>query len=119
MSLTAVATLATLERTGPRRITELALVENVAQPSMTTLITKLERRGLVERRSDPSDRRVALVAITQPGVEYLRGRRRLGADAVDSLIGKLTKSEMASLQVAREALLELRRLDDAERDPSS
>lgn len=119
MSLTAVATLATLERTSPRRITELALVENVAQPSMTSLISNLERQGLVERRSDPSDRRVALVSITNAGVEYLRCRRRLGAEAVDTLTAKLTKSELAALETAKLALLALRRLDDAERDPSS
>lgn len=118
LSLTALATLATLERTGPRRITELALVENVAQPSMTSLITNLERQGLVERRSDPADRRVALVAITAAGAEYLRGRRRLGAEALETLIDKLSEDELAALQGAKDALLQLRRLDDAERDPS-
>ncbi len=48
MSLTSLSTLSTLELTGPRRITDLALGEGVAQPSMTALVSSLERSGLVK-----------------------------------------------------------------------
>src|SRR3984957_2024929 len=80
MSLTSLSTLSTLDRTGPRRITELAVVEGVTQPSMTTLIRVLEHDGMVERRGDPSDRRVALVAVTKTGSDFVRSRRRAGAE---------------------------------------
>ena len=43
MSLTSLSTLATLDRTGPRRVTDLAVSQGVAQPSMTVLVTALER----------------------------------------------------------------------------
>src|ERR1700722_951205 len=76
MSLASLSTLATLEQTGPRRITDLAACEGVTQPSMTVLVTTLERSGLVERRSDPSDRRVALVSLTADGTAYIRARRQ-------------------------------------------
>src|SRR3984885_1280738 len=75
MSLTSMSTLATLELTGPRRITDLAASEGVTQPSMTALVTALERLGLVKRRSDPSDRRVALVTLTPDGTDYIRAKR--------------------------------------------
>src|ERR1700735_70176 len=71
MSLTSLSTLATLELAGPRRITDLAVSEGVTQPSMTALVSTLERSGLAERRSDPSDRRVALVALTAAGTNYI------------------------------------------------
>src|SRR5580700_9903097 len=64
LSLTSLSTLSTLERAGPRRITDLAVVEGVTQPSMTALVRVLERDGLVARRGDPGDGRVALVAAT-------------------------------------------------------
>jgi DNA-binding MarR family transcriptional regulator len=118
VSLTSLATLATLDRTGPRRITELAAVEGVAQPSMTSLVTALERRGLVERRSDPADGRVALIALTDAGDTYLRHRRQSGADALARLIGKLSVQEAAALSAAIPALEHLRELDDAQRDPA-
>ena len=39
----------------------------ISQPSMTQLIQRLERRGLVARSADPADRRVALVEISDGG----------------------------------------------------
>jgi MarR family len=55
-SLTSLSTLAILDRTGPRRITDLAACESMMQPSVTGLVNALERSGLVERRTDtPTD----------------------------------------------------------------
>ncbi|MBV9660594.1 MAG: MarR family transcriptional regulator [Acidimicrobiales bacterium] len=118
LSLTALATLATLERTGPRRITELAVIEGVAQPSMTNLVSNLEREGLVERRSDPDDKRVALAAITDKGANYVRSRRRLGTESLEQLLDKLSEAESTALTGAVEALTHLRLLDEEERDPA-
>ena len=118
MSLTSLSTLATLDRSGPRRITDLAFIEGVAQPSMTTLVSVLERSGLVERRGDPADRRVALVALTPAGAELLRSRRQAGAEAIGQLIGKLPPEEAALLAAAIPALRHLRELDNQEREPA-
>src|SRR5271156_5585830 len=90
MSLTSLSTLATLELTGPRRITDLAANEGVTQPSMTALVTALERSGLVKRRSDPSDRRVALVTLTRDGLSYIRGLRQAGVEDFVQLISDLS-----------------------------
>src|SRR6267154_166762 len=86
LSLTAGSTLATLERTGPRRLTDLAVTEEVTQPSMTVLVTQLEQLGLAERRRDPADARVVLVAITRAGRRHLRDSRRAGAAVLTGLI---------------------------------
>jgi DNA-binding MarR family transcriptional regulator len=119
MSLTSASTLATLDQTGPRRITDLAAVEGVAQPSMTVLVSALERSGLVERRVDPADRRVTLVTLTPAGADYLRRRRRAGAEAFDRLIDKLPPDEAGTLKAAMTALAHLRALDEEERDPGN
>jgi DNA-binding MarR family transcriptional regulator len=117
LSLTSVATLSTLDRTGPRRITDLALSEGVAQPSMTALVTNLEREGLVERRRDPYDGRVALVDLTEAGRAYLAARRHAGARSLSSLIGKLPDADAVALSHATQALRHLRDLDERQRDP--
>jgi DNA-binding MarR family transcriptional regulator len=117
MSLTSLSTLSTLDRTGPRRITDLAAIEGVTQPSVTALVTALERSGLVERQGDPTDKRVALVALTPDGLDYLQNRRRAGAEAFAQLIGKLPADEAAALAAAIPALQRLRDLDNEERDP--
>jgi DNA-binding MarR family transcriptional regulator len=115
ISLTSASTLATVERTGPRRITDLAAIEGVTQPSMTALVTVLERAGLVERRQDPRDQRVVLVALTAAGTDYLRSRRRAGAEAFARLIDKLPPDETAILLAAAPALQHLNELDDEQR----
>jgi DNA-binding MarR family transcriptional regulator len=110
LSLTGVSTLATLERTGPRRLTDLAVTEEVTQPSMTALVTQLEHLGLAERRRDPADARVVLVAITRAGRQHLRAMRRAGASVLAGLIDKLGAQQAGALREALPALLRLTEL---------
>ncbi len=118
MSLTSAATLATLERTGPRRITDLAAIEGVTQPAMTALIRAVERSGLVERRGDPADKRVTLVCLTEAGAAYVRARQRAGVRAYAGLIDELTDDEVEALVAAVPALLHLAALDSEDREGS-
>ncbi|MGA4837375.1 MarR family winged helix-turn-helix transcriptional regulator [Streptomyces sp. G45] len=118
MSLTSAATLATLDRTGPRRITDLAAVEGVTQPSMTALVRVLEESGLVERRGDASDKRVTLVCLTEAGAAYVRTRRQAGVHAFERLIDKLTGEEIEALVAALRALRHLAELESQDRDGS-
>lgn len=104
LSLTTTATLATLERTGPRRLTDLAVNEEVTQPSMTVLVNQLVELGLAERRRDPADARVVLVAITPAGREHLRSVRRAGAAALAALVDKLPEDEATALHGALPAI---------------
>jgi DNA-binding MarR family transcriptional regulator len=110
ISLTAAATLVTLERGGPCRLTDLAEIEGVAQPSMSTLVTGLERAGLAERRPSPDDGRVVLVALTPAGTDYLADRRRARAERLTELIQLLPAGQAAALAAAVPAMTSLRDL---------
>ena len=112
MSVTSAATLATLDRTGPRRITDLAANEGVTQPAMTVLVRVMEESGLVERRGDPSDKRVTLVHLTEAGASYVRTRRQAGVDAFARLIDELADDELEALTAALPALRRLAELED-------
>ncbi|WIV56422.1 MarR family winged helix-turn-helix transcriptional regulator [Amycolatopsis nalaikhensis] len=114
MSLTSAATLATLDRTGPRRITDLAAVEGVTQPAMTALVRNMEEAGLVERRGDASDKRVTLVCLTEAGASYVRTRQQAGVYAFERLIGELTGDEIEALVAALPALKHLAELESRE-----
>jgi len=116
MSLTAISTMATLDRTGPRRTTDLAAAQGVAQPSMTSLVNNLEKSGYVERRADPSDGRAALVALTRAGERALGERRRLGTESMAELVDQLSPEEAAQLVAAMPLLRRLRQLDEEQRD---
>ena len=119
MSLTALSTLATLDRSGPRRITDLAAVEGVTQPSMTTLVSALERSEFVARLTDPTDKRVVLVTITGSGSRYVRARRRAAAEGFALLIDKLPAEERKALAAASTALKHLLELDEEQRDSAA
>ena len=116
LTLTSSATLATLDRTGPRRITDLAVIEGVTQPAMTVLVRVMEESGLVERRGDTSDKRVTLVSLTEAGASYVRARRRAGVDAFVRLIDELTDDEVEALVAALPALQHLAALDSQDRE---
>jgi DNA-binding MarR family transcriptional regulator len=119
LSLTGASTLATLERTGPRRLTDLAVTEDVTQPSMTALVRQLVDLGLAERRRDPADARVVLVALTPAGRQYLRALRRAGASVLAGLIDKLGAQEAGALRAALPALLRLTELAADDQDSRS
>jgi DNA-binding MarR family transcriptional regulator len=104
LSRTAASTLSWLSREGATRITTLADREAVTQPAMTGLVQRLEASGLVIRKSDVRDGRVALIDITPLGRETVE-RRRTAQDSIiiDRLAG-LSPDELAALKAALPAL---------------
>jgi DNA-binding MarR family transcriptional regulator len=100
LSLTAAATLATLERSGPCRLTFLANREGVTQPAMTQLIARLQGEGLVTRDPDPADGRVVQVGITDAGKAVLSRRRAVRAGRLSVLLGRLSPDQRAALAAA-------------------
>jgi DNA-binding MarR family transcriptional regulator len=104
LSFTAAATLASLDRSGPCRLTLLAAQEGVTQPAMTQLAVRLEESGLVTRSSDPSDRRVVEVRITAEGSALLARRRRARAERLTGMLARLSPGDQAALAAALPAM---------------
>jgi DNA-binding MarR family transcriptional regulator len=67
LNLSQASLLAFVADFGPETQTRLARRLGLGRAATGTLIDALERRSLVERRPDPDDRRVWLVAITEEG----------------------------------------------------
>jgi DNA-binding MarR family transcriptional regulator len=59
--------LATLFRTGPITLSELAAAERVKPPTMTRIVAALEEQGLVQRESSSEDGRLVLLVVTPEG----------------------------------------------------
>ncbi|MFJ2826554.1 MarR family winged helix-turn-helix transcriptional regulator [Streptomyces sp. NPDC087263] len=68
------------------------------EPSnVTGIVDRLEVRGLVERRPDPTDRRVKLAAATEEGLRVARSLRESLRFAREPLAG-LSREERVSLR---------------------
>lgn len=63
--------LATLDRCGPVTMGRLAEIERISRPAATGITSRLAEGGLVQRRSNPDDRRSALVYLTGKGKAVL------------------------------------------------
>lgn len=98
--------LATIARRGPLSLGELAALEGVKPPSITTTVSGLQAQGLVTRVVDSADRRVSRVAVTARGrLRLLRSRTRKTA----YLAARLEALDERQLQVLEEAAAILER----------
>jgi DNA-binding MarR family transcriptional regulator len=104
LSMTAASTLASLERLGPQRLTQLAAREGVTQPAMTQLISRLEDSGLVRREASSEDGRVVLVVITDDGRAMIARRRAGRNERLAAIIAQLSPEHQDALAAALPAL---------------
>ena len=106
-----LSVLSVLVFQGPQTLSELAATEQVRLPTMSKLIADLERRELVERSPDQSDRRVSRISASRKGRSlFEEGRQRRLARLVAALT-ELNSTQLASLAAAADALMEVTRQD--------
>ena len=109
LSLTAATTLSTLNE-GSVRLTALAAAAGISLPSMTVLVHRLQRQGLVTRINDPEDGRAALVEITAAGRALMHDRRLDRRDRLDELLTALSPQDEVTLTLAAHVVLPIIRL---------
>jgi DNA-binding MarR family transcriptional regulator len=104
-ALSASMALGTLHRGGPVRVTALAAATSIGQPSMTELVNRLQREGLVTRVDDPEDGRAALISITNAGRALIDDKRRNRRQRLAELLAALTPHDEATLTLAMRVAL--------------
>jgi DNA-binding MarR family transcriptional regulator len=67
LTLSQWSALVSVDSNGSLRIGDLAERERVSAPTATRLVAGLEEAGLLQRSSDPTDRRIAHVSLTEQG----------------------------------------------------
>lgn len=105
---TSVAALATIERHGPMTPSEIAEIERVKRPTITRTLGCLEREGLIDRTTDPADRRSAMVSINGAGRERLRRLRRRKNAYLARRMRDLSDEDVETLERAAEILERMR-----------
>lgn len=108
VTLSAISLLGTLRRLGPMSATKLAAEERLQPQSLTRMVARLEKDGLIERQRSRDDRRAVTIALTEKGrsvlAEDLRSRLKwLQASMAEAL----SDEERASLIAAAGAMQRL------------
>lgn len=77
---------------------DLASSLNVSPRNVTGLVDHLEKDGLVERVSDPNDRRSVLARLTDRGLEKIESTWRDGMNAQTVMTREFTREELVQLR---------------------
>ena len=92
-----LSVLSVLVFTGPKRIGELAGIEQVEPPTMTKLVDGLVRDGLAVRETDPDDARAVRVRTTPVGARTLRRGRAKRVESLRSTLAGLSPTDLTAL----------------------
>jgi DNA-binding MarR family transcriptional regulator len=82
---------------GPLTLGQLAAAEQVKPPTMTRIVTGLEKDGLVQRIGDPRDKRLTRIRATAKGQKVLRAGRARRVEKLSAAVGQLRGRELAEL----------------------
>jgi DNA-binding MarR family transcriptional regulator len=93
------------------RMSELARRARLSKQTLTTLVPRLERDGLTERRSDPADGRAALVFLTSRARAFAPVAAAVLAKLDDDVAHLVSARDLATTTRVLHALMDLDRND--------
>jgi DNA-binding MarR family transcriptional regulator len=82
---------------GPLTLGQLAAAEQVKPPTMTRIVTGLEKAGLVQRIGDARDRRLTRIRSTAKGEKVLAAGRARRVEKLAAAVRQLRGSKLAEL----------------------
>src|SRR5258708_26443102 len=97
LCLTDFAALEALLHKGPLTISDIQDKVRLASGSMTAAVDRLEKLGLVVRKSSPSDRRARVVDLTGQGKRLAASCFERHAKDLEALMSVLSEREMEQL----------------------
>ncbi|WP_328605430.1 MarR family transcriptional regulator [Amycolatopsis sp. NBC_00345] len=107
LTLTQGSVLAELVGGGPSRMSRLARLEGVRMPSMTDVVGRLERLGMVSRRPDPDDGRAVLAEATDEGRRFYAELVAAREEQLRERLLGLDDADRAAIEAALPALTKL------------
>lgn len=109
-----VELLQVLERHSPMRVSDLATQRRLAPSTVSRLIGQMLHAGLVDRGTDPDDRRAAVVSLTPAGRRQLTDWVGANQDRIGDALAALPQDAQRRIHAALPALRAL--TDLLERD---
>lgn len=100
LSLSRTKLLTELKTNGPVHQGSLATTFGLAARTVTELVDTLERDGLVERRTDPTDRRARQIHLTSAGETAEKQAVAVRQNIINRAMGSLNDQQRTDLSVA-------------------
>jgi DNA-binding MarR family transcriptional regulator len=104
LSLGATSALWVLVTNPPMRLSDLAAHEGVTAPTMSRIVSSLERDGMVRRTADPVDGRASLIEPTEDGTDLIQGTTSRRARLVEDALSRLEPGDRAAAERSIELL---------------
>lgn len=93
-----IAVLHALESGNMLTLTDLAKRANVELPSMTQMIARMERDGLVQRVRNPTDGRSVMISLTELSLSRLPMAKAALIEVENAVTGSFDDAERAEFQ---------------------
>lgn len=97
LSYTEYDYLETLEELGSARLSELAIRMRVSKPTVSNMVTRLERKGLVSRSACPDDGRAINLSLSTTGKELLSQDREFFKSVIQDLLQGVDEKDQIQL----------------------
>mgnify|MGYP000325654090 CR=1 FL=1 len=94
LTLAQLRVLLVLHLQGDSRMSAIASALGIALPTATAIVDKLVRKGLVERETDASDRRLVLCTLSETAKNLLNKLWLSGKFQMESLLDGLTPEQL-------------------------
>lgn len=98
------AVLLSLDRHGEQTQAQLAAHLNCEPPSITSMVQKLQARGLVERRPSTTDGRAVIVRVTDEGREMVEELKQVWCMIGDETVSELHAYDVETVSTVISAL---------------
>ncbi len=98
MSTSQQLLLQAIDRSGPLRLTDLAIQQGVPPSNLTRNIRSLTERGLILRDESPTDRRAVVVAISPAGHQLVRRVAAAKAEYLGAKIDQLAPDQQRAIR---------------------
>lgn len=102
-----LSTLASVGKSGPMRLGDLAAAERIAPSTLTRVVNVLEEHGYLLRQPAPDDARASLVTLTDDGQRVLAEIRTEATRLLAEMVTTLPADQVIALEAALPALEEL------------
>ncbi len=89
--------LKALEHTGPMRVSDIAAHMGVKNPAASMMLNAMFEHDLVDRESDPDDRRATLISVSAAGKKELRAAEKNRRALMRGMTMRLSDEEINSI----------------------